>query len=61
MNIDTAGATTMRIVAGNDGTYSNGGLIFTNTHFEKVAETDTASEPNSAEETDTADTTDTSE
>ena len=49
LDIDTTGATTMRIVAGNDGTYSNGGLIFANTHFEKVAETDTA------------DTTDTSE
>ena len=35
LDIDTTGATTMRIVAGNDGSYSNGGLVFSNTNFEK--------------------------
>ncbi len=60
-DIDVTGATSMRIVTGNEGTFSWGGLMFANTNFEKVAETDTASETNSAEETDTADTTDTSD
>lgn len=55
LDIDTAGATTMRIVTGNDGTYSNGGLMFANTHFEKVAETGATTETDT-EETNTTDT-----
>ena len=36
LEIDITGATTMRISVGNEGSFSNGGLIFGNTHFEKV-------------------------
>ena len=36
LEIDITGATTMRISVGNEGSFSNGCLIFGNTHFEKV-------------------------
>lgn len=38
LDIDVTGATTMRIVTGNEGTYSNGGLVFADTFFEKVTD-----------------------